>query len=158
MWSSDHKETAAVTLTIQWVVFYFYLCFSPGTRDSLWLPCSRVLNALQVLEENKTVLQKRQPYHKLYLFTPLPPLLLSSPSSPQHTPFRCVSPWVFGSAQFPQSPSLNWSSFLFLYFGVSAISFSATLHFHFPFCELTRLGSTCWCQMYCMSNVSAINS
>lgn len=116
------------------------------------------------------LLEKRQPYCRLYLFGHKSEgFKISSPSypissfhhhlsSPQHTPFQCISPWVFGSAQFPQSPSLNWRSFLLLYFGVSAVSFSATLRFHFPFCELNRLRSTCWCQRHSLSNVSAINS
>jgi len=127
----------------------------------------------KILEENKTVLKTRQPYYRLYLFghkaegfkisSPPHPLSCSHHHlPPKHTPFQCVPPWVFVSAQLPQSLSLNWSSFLFLYFSVSAeISeryFSATLHFHFPFCELNRLRSMCWCQMHCLSNVSAINS
>lgn len=169
MWSSDYKATTAVTLPIRWVAFSFYLCFSPGTHDSLWLPCSKVLNALQNTGGKSNCAEKRKPYHKLYIFghksegfkvfSPLTPLLLSWPPFLPSAHFLPVgfSPSLWLSSVSPVSFSELKLLFIPLLWSISRI-FLSNLHFNFPFCELNRLRSTCWCQMHCLSDVSAINS
>lgn len=61
--------------------------------------------------------------------------------------------WHTHNISFPSPPPHSEAPFFFFFSGKSVFQ-----HFHFPFCESSRLGSTCWCQMHCLRHVSVKNS